>query len=287
VFLSNPVFNNLAEGTYNVIVRNINGCLSLSTLVIINKFSKAGIYHTTTSCSDFMNGRGTRVNQICYASNNGLITNAVPGKIYYYTKLVAPSSSFCVEVKQNKSLSNFNIMSIHQNNQIVLMDANCNRLANGETITVGNGKVCINNAIAGRTYVLSVKFDPKSLIGTQFSGAAPDCQYGFSSFIDGNVIPGSQTSITAKPNCDEEDDEDHWTPTINNNPTTSCFALNVNTDNDNDISVQVSDVVGRVISRFTMPANAQTNYGDNLFRGVYFIEFKQGEKRKVMKAVKL
>jgi hypothetical protein len=178
-------------------------------------------------------------------------------------------------------------MSIHQNNQIVLMDANCNRVATGETITVGNGKVCINNAIAGRTYVLSVKLDPKSLIGTQFSGTAPDCQYGFSSFIDGILLPGSQTSIIAKPNCAEEEDENHWTPTINNNPTTSCFALNVNTDNDNDISVQVSDVVGRVISRFTMPANAQTNFGDNLFRGIYFIEFKQGEKRKVMKVVKL
>jgi hypothetical protein len=287
-YQSGSLFSNLAPGNYSVTVKSLAGCVSPSIFVAISGSTQCGIYHTNTSCSDFNNNRGELVDQMCYSSNAGVVTNVTPGKIFYYTKLVAPSSSFCVEVLQTNAVSGFNLMTIHQENQISLYESGCFRVATGVMYTLGNGRICISNAIAGTTYILSVKYDPKSIIGSILPGSPSVCMYGMESRINGVLVQGSQTSIALTPDCNSESrNPNYWRANISENPTTNNFILNVTTDDDQKIMVRVFDVLGRVMDRFEMRPNEQLLRGSMLSRGVYFFEFTQGANRKVLKAEKM
>jgi hypothetical protein len=180
-------------------------------------------------------------------------------------------------------------MSIHQSNQISLLSASCFRVATGVTVTVGNGRICISNAVSGSVYILSVKYEPKSIIGSIFNGVSPICLYGFESRINGVLIPGSQTSISLKPNCesDSEENDNYWRPSIFGNPTTNNFIFNVTTNDEQMVTLRVTDVLGRLVDKFEVQPNEQKIRGSNLTHGVYFFEFIQCQHRKVLKGEKL
>ena len=285
-YQASNVFNNVIPGIYYVTVKNSNNCVSSSTLIYINAITQSSIYHTSTSCNDFKSGRGEEVDQLCYTSTGNIVTNVTPGMIYYYAMLTAPSSNFCIDVIQNRTDTNFSKLSIHQFNQIKLLDARCMASSLGVTVTPGNGRVCISNATIGATYVLSVKYNPKSAIGSSYFGVAPEVLYGFKCQINGETLPGTETSVKLKPNCNS-DRPDVWLPVIVGNPTSSSLTLSVTTDVDSPVSISVLDVMGRQVSQFKIQPNNNYNYGNELKRGVYFIEFVQGDKKKIIKAIKL
>lgn len=178
-------------------------------------------------------------------------------------------------------------MAIHQTNQIWLYDAGCFRVATGVMVTLDSGRICINNATPGASYVLSVKYQPKSILGSTFSGVSPLVMYGFESNINGTLLLGSQASILLNANCNGGGYTNFWRPGIAQNPTTDNFILNVTTDEIGPVIVRIIDVLGRVMDRFEMQPNTQMLKGRNLKRGVYFIEFVQGQNRKVLKGEKL
>jgi hypothetical protein len=287
-YQSSATFNNVMSGNYSVKAKSSDGCVSNAVLVSINATIHSGIYHTSTTCSNYNNNRGELVGQMCYSSNAGMVKNVTPGMIYYYTKVVAPSASFCIDVLQSNSLSSFKLMNIHQTNQITLTNISCYRVATGATVSVGNGRICVSNATPGAVYILSVKYEPKSIIGSTFNVTSPICLYGFESRINGSLVAGSQTSIALKPDCNSssEGNETTWCPSISGNPTTNNFIFNLATDDDQKISVRVIDVLGRIVDNFEMQPNEQTNRGSSLTRGVYFFEFIQGQNRKVLKGEK-
>ena len=158
------------------------------------------IYPTSTTCNSYLNG-AQPLAQLCYSFRNNKVSNITPGVFFYFTTITAPSSSFCVDIVQTKSCASFSYFAIQQGNQITMFSSSCTNAAGGTQTSIGQGRVCISNATPGAQYVISVKYDSKSVQGSTFTGSAPVCQYNFESRIDGAVVSGSQGSINLTPNC--------------------------------------------------------------------------------------
>ena len=160
----------------------------------------AHIYPTSTTCNTYLSGTQPLA-QLCYAYRNNKVSNITPGVFFYFATITAPSSSFCIDVVQTSSCPGFSLFAIQQGNQITLFSNSCTNAASGTQTSAGQGRVCISNATPGAQYVLSVKYDSKSVQGSAFTGSAPVCQYNFESRINGTVVSGSQGSINLTPNC--------------------------------------------------------------------------------------
>jgi hypothetical protein len=193
----------------------INGCESPATSICIYStcLPGNGDIYTETTCSNYKeNPSGKQLNNLCYSVRNNRIKTVTPGIFFYYNSIVAPSSNFTIKVTQVKSSSSsanqFRLMSISNPNQIVLWNPNCSKKSDAGIRSGSNnsqGNLTINNAIPGATYVLSVKYDPKSIEGDTFTGSFPPVvNYSFAVSVDNlndgivnnyNLIPSSQTSI--------------------------------------------------------------------------------------------
>ncbi|MGE5520073.1 MAG: HYR domain-containing protein, partial [Candidatus Dadabacteria bacterium] len=177
-----------------------SGNTSSCTQTVTHYVCNGGIYHTPATCNDYKNGgNGYPVSQICYTPRKNKVFNAIPGQFFYYSAVTAPSPSFCINVVQTKSCENFTYFDIQQSNQIILWDPTCTKAATGTK--AGDGTICITDAIPGVIYILSVKYDTKSLIGSTFTDAPPVCEYTFETRINEIPIPKSRTTINVGPYC--------------------------------------------------------------------------------------
>ncbi|MFM9027616.1 MAG: hypothetical protein ACKOQ6_06435, partial [Bacteroidota bacterium] len=206
-FQSSTLFSNLVAGTYSVVAKNASGCVSNAvsvTLIQPANCDVAGIFPTATSCSDFLTGTAP-FTEVCYTVSSGVISNCTPGVFFYYVKVVAPSSTFTLtvnQVAQTAGFARFAIQSSGNTPQIFLWDANCNKRATGVQTSVGQASVTITNAIVGATYVLSVKYDTKSIINTPIIGTPPIASYQFTAVMNGTTVPNSSKTLLAKSsNC--------------------------------------------------------------------------------------
>ena len=73
---------------------------------------------------------------------------------------------------------------------------------------------------------------------------------------------------------------------IPSNPSNHYFTLRSFSNDDKKTAVNVSDVSGRVLYKFTAGKNNSVNFGDNLSAGIYFVIIQKGNKQKVIKIVK-
>lgn len=308
-YQSGTLFSHLPAGTYRVTVKSGVGCVSAATAAVITVQPKscnlsAGIFHTPATCTDFQNGgNGYQLDRLCYSFSNNRVANVTPGQFFYYTAITAPSSSFCVDVVQTKSYEGFLHYAIQQGDQIVLWNASCTKAATGTQVSVDNGSICITNAVPGMQYVLSVKYDSKSVIGSPFMGSAPSATYTFASYINGNLVANSTTSIDMVPNCGslpilpERQSSGRKTTVANQdlkvslypNPLVSSddFKLVIKPVTEEKVSIKVMDTKGRIISVLNVLPNQVVRFGKELGNGMYFIEVMQGKNRKVIKAQKL
>src|ERR1051325_10170383 len=187
-------------GTYSVTVTDTKGCTGSGSGTLSLKTGCGGhIFPTQTTCSDFTSGTAQRLNALCYQPSSGTVGTATPGVFFYFTKVTAPSASFCVDIIQTKACSSFKFLRIHQGNQIYIYSADCQSLRQGTEPSPGQGRVCITGATPGADYIVSVKYNVKSIQGSTYSGAPPTCQYNFISSIGGSPITPSADSISATP----------------------------------------------------------------------------------------
>ena len=94
------------------------------------------------------------------------ITNATPG-VFFYDAYVTPSTSnFCLKISQTKC-SNFNFFLLQPGQLYLWSSANntCTKVGTQTIKDLGNGEyqLCVTGATAGTTYVLTAKYDVKSL----------------------------------------------------------------------------------------------------------------------------
>jgi uncharacterized repeat protein (TIGR01451 family) len=294
-YQSGTSFTGLTSGSYSVTVRNAS-CTSAATTVTVNgapsTCNTAGIFHTVVTCSDFRNDAGSQlVGQLCYATRSGKVSNVTPGQFFYYTTVTAPSASFCIDITETKSCAGLALFAIQQSNQLNLYNASCGTAASGTQVSLGLGRVCVSNAVPGAMYVLSVKYDSKSVVGAAFTGTAPVCQYSFQSSINGTMVPGSAASINMVPNCTVTrtmaDDIESFDVTLAPNPAFGEFGLKVQGQGTESIGIRVIDIDGRLIREIHSEPADTIYFGNDLKEGFYFIEVRQGDQRTIVKAHKM
>jgi hypothetical protein len=299
-FQSQNTFSGLIPGLYSIVAKNTFGCISDATNVTINPAVSAGIFGGENDCLDFKSGNANPLGQLCYTGVRSKIFNVTPGVFFYYTLITAKTSSFAVEVLQTKTLNNFSSFAIQQENQIRMWDVNCNRIATGTSVSVGQGRIFVNNAVPGNTYILSVKYDAKSIIGSPYIGASPDCIYSFVSRMGGEIVFGSAANINLTSNCNNQskinpegnNTETKPTPTpdyfVYPSPTNHQFKLGEKIHISTPVDINVMDAQGKVLLRKTNYfINNSFGFGENLPKGLYFIEIRSGNVRKIIKAEKL
>jgi hypothetical protein len=204
VYQSSTTFSNLSPGTYAVRVKNSSGCISSptnGTLILPSNCVVAGNYPTATNCNDFITGT-TKLTEVCYSVNRGKISNATPGVFFYYVKVVAPSSSFTVNISQTSQTAGFPLFIVQTSNnqsQVFLWDMTCTKRATGVQTSAGQASVTFSSATPGATYVVSVKYDSKSVLNTTVGNPPPIASYVFTTTVNSTVVPNSAITLLLKP----------------------------------------------------------------------------------------
>ncbi len=255
----------------------------------------AHLFPTSTTCDTYKNGAAPLA-QLCYTATGKKVANITPGVFFYYSYITAPSASFTIDIVQSTSCTGFKLFAIQQGNQISLYDNSCNKVASGNEVATGQGRITINNATAGAQYVISVKYDSKSVQGSTFTGNPPVCQYSFESRIGGATVPNSQGSIDLTPNCGSgttanrsAKEEVNYGTTENGqlnffpNPAASFINLSFVHSTTGHSSITLHDISGKMIAQFyTGITEAGKLYQkridvSHLAGGMYVIRLQHGE----------
>ena len=151
------------------------------------------------------------MSSVCYTASKGKVSNATPGVFFYYATITVPAGYN----KQNLTLvidqtacSGMKVFNILQGNQITAWTySGCKKYATGSELKSGNGKNAVGTGDAtitlpkvttGEKYVISVKYDAKSLIGSGISSGT--CVYTFVTTIGSTPVAGSDGSLLVQ-NC--------------------------------------------------------------------------------------
>lgn len=220
----------------------------------ISEKEKAGIFLADVDCSAFRNDAVNQlVEQLCYTTKSNKVTNVKLGQFYYYTSITAPSSNFIIDVVQKKSNEGLELFAINQKNQIVLWDATCKKVATGVEVKVGLGRINILNAKKGAQYVLSAKYNCKSIVGSSFNEKPPVCTYKFSTKINDKIVDGSKATIDLVPNCESTKKVAELHPNLIDVevyplPFKDKLSLKYNFETTSEVKIEIFDVSGRLLS---------------------------------------
>lgn len=298
-YLSGTTFSPLVAGTYPVTVMNASGCVSPAFNAVINATPNcsAGIYPTAVSCNTFQSG-SVNMTEVCYAVSRGKISNVTPGAIFYYGYITAPSSSFTIDIAQTSQLSNFKLFSVFQSNQAILWDAACSKKSTGTQPTTGQARISVTGAIAGRTYIVNVKYDSKSVVGSTISGTPPINTYTFSMKVNGVAVPSSSVSIQMKSsNCTALRQLsgmgiEEYPIIAYPNPTSSSVFLYFEMEEPGDIQFAVFNSIGELVlfreARYedTGQYNFELPLSDgNLSKGIYLVRVIRNGRVDVIRVV--
>ncbi|KIA86136.1 hypothetical protein OA85_00125 [Flavobacterium sp. AED] len=171
----------------------------------------AHIFPTQTTCCNFSTGTATQLSQVCYTASspsNGKVTNAIPGVFFYYSNVVAPAANFTINVTQSNDGDLNKLFSVQNTSNVRLFTQGCGTNVNftASIVSGSEAKMVVTGATIGATYIISVKYDVKSIIGAHISGANPTSTYTFKSFtkVGANaavLVTGSTGTIDAVSGC--------------------------------------------------------------------------------------
>ena len=157
----------------------------------VNILAQTGqIAPTATTCQDFVDGDAGDLTEVFYGVKGNKINNVSPGVLFYYS-LVTVSGAGTHEISVTQSTSpGFTLFGIQQN-QAVLYNADCVKLANNATGTFAG--------LTAGTYVVGIKYDPSTVIGQTKPGGNGEVVYTFTTNVDGTPVLSSPDSLTLKP----------------------------------------------------------------------------------------
>jgi hypothetical protein len=70
------------------------------------------------------------------------------------------------------------------------------------------------------------------------------------------------------------------------NPSNSEFTLDITGSSPEKVYIRVTNNYGQLVQQFTTTANEVVSFGEKLNAGVYYVEVRQGETKKLVKLVK-
>jgi hypothetical protein len=245
---------------------------------------------TDVACSDFVNGTAGDLTQVCYKVKSGFINNVAPGVFFYYTSVSAPSANFTIDIVQTKNNGSFPFLGVH-NGEIRLYNANCTVIGSGTETSLGQASVNVSGATVGQTFIVGIKYNPGSVVGTAVVTPGPTVHYDFHTEIGGLTVDldpdgldlkdctGGATSTSAGNASSQLDLQANYPNPFNAN-TTIKYSL----PNDGKVNIAVYNILGqRVITLVdavksagyhTVIWNGKNASGNSIASGVYFYMIK-------------
>ena len=262
------------------------------------------IFPTQTTCCNYVTGTAYGLTTACTKLTGRTVNNAIPGVFFYYASVVAPSSSFTINVKQSNDGDLNKLFSIQNLQQVRLTTATCSNVNFTGSMINDNkeARYLVTGATAGATYVVSVKYDTKSIIGAVYTGSDNKSTYTFGSYVNNVLDTGTVGTIDALAGCSDNTPlpgDCSLTPaklspfkgfgvTVYPNPFTNNFKLNIITTSENDVQVKVYDMLGKVIDSSSIRISDIDNFelGNNYPSGIYNVIITQGTEVKTQRAIK-
>jgi len=145
---------------------------------------------TGTTCQQFRDGTAVTLSTIEYHLKGANINNVAPGVFFYYVGITAPSSNFAIRVGEWNN-SGWPVIA-SQKDQAIVYANDCVRVPNTTVNFDANGEawINVNTFTPGATYYVSVKYDPRSVVGFIPTGT-PTVAYFFGTYN----YPGSAAII--------------------------------------------------------------------------------------------
>jgi len=228
--------------------------------------------------------------QVCYGVKSGVINNVAPGVFFYYTSVTAPSASFTIDIVQTKNNASFPFIGVY-NGEIRLYNANCTVIGSGTETSQGQASVNVSGATVGQTFIVGVKYNPGTVVGTSVSAPFPTVHYDFRTEIGGVTVDldpdgldlakcvGGATSTSAENASSKLDLQANYPNPFNAN-TTIKYSL----PNDGKVNIAVYNILGqRVITLVdavksagyhTVIWDGKNASGNGIASGVYFYMIK-------------
>ncbi len=262
------------------------------------------IFPTQTTCCNYVTGTATGLYNVCTKLSGRTVNNAMPGVFFYYAGVVAPSSSFTINVKQSNDGDLNKLFTIQNAQQIRLTNSSCGNVSFSGSMLNGNteAKYVVTGATPGATYIVSIKYDVKSIIGAVYTGADNKSTYTFGSYINNVLSATSVGTIDALAGCEDN------TPlpgscslpigkqatvgidlNIYPNPFSDNFKLDVRSSvSEQDIQIKVYDMLGKVIESSSVRMSDIDSFeiGNSYPAGIYNVIITQGTEVKTQRVIK-
>jgi hypothetical protein len=165
------------------------------------------ITHTNVTCEIFNSGAvdsppsGTEylLDAVEYSTkgNPSVINQVNPGVFFYWTKFLAEGTAFTVNINQETVVGSFQLIGIHNENQVQLWDGDtCEALNANYTLTDGAGGIAeleVLGVTDGQPLIISVKYDPGSLKGLTPPGGP--VRYKYSTLVEGILVDTNSNGL--------------------------------------------------------------------------------------------
>jgi hypothetical protein len=147
---------------------------------------------TGTTCSQFKNGTAETLLNLNYSVNNGKIKNNVtPGVFFYWVSVTVPAGNNNVTITQTITTGNFTGLFDFASGSNVF-NSNCTSQHPNITQNPATGAVTVTfNAPTAGTYIISIKYDSKSIVGDPAPSPGTTVHYDFAT----TGVPGSTSGL--------------------------------------------------------------------------------------------
>jgi len=147
---------------------------------------------TGTTCTQFRNGTAETLSNLNYSVSNGKIKNNVtPGVFFYWVSVTVPAGNNSFTITETITTGNFTGLFDIASAQNVF-NSSCNSVPSTITQNPTTGAVTVQfNAPTAGTYIISIKYDSKSIVGLPAPSPGTTVHYDFAT----TGVPGSTSGL--------------------------------------------------------------------------------------------
>jgi len=147
---------------------------------------------TGTTCTQFRDGTAATLSNLNYSVSNGTIKqNVTPGVFFYWVKVTVPAGNNSFTITQTITTGNFTgVFNFASGSNV--FNSNCNSVSNTMTQNTTTGAMTVQfNAPTAGTYIISIKYDSKSIVGLPAPSPGTTVHYNFAT----TGVPGSTSGL--------------------------------------------------------------------------------------------
>jgi hypothetical protein len=146
---------------------------------------------TGATCNQFVNGTAETLSSLNYSVSNGKIKNVTPGVFFYWVAVTVPAGNNSFTITQTITTGNFTgLFDIGGGSNV--FNSNCDSQHPTITQNTATGDVTAQwNAPTAGTYIISIKYDAKSIVGDPAPSPGTTVHYDFAT----TGVPGSTSGL--------------------------------------------------------------------------------------------